>query len=150
MVIVLNMLFSHDYLSIEFIPAYGFNKETFLRYFNFVHEYQRLIVLFITICFTFIPMVCVVITTIWMFFFVRKVSGIQRQNIFTLLVVSATFFYVARPNCSVYSISTSRTLVSRDEVELGLGTIKTVNILFIISLFSSCIIIVLPTPLFTV
>ena len=137
-VIVLNMLFSRDELSIEFIPAYGFNEETFLCYFYLVHKYQRLISIFITICFTFIPMVCVVITTIWMLFFVKKVSGIQRQTIFTLLVVSVTFFVSLAPTVVVSSI-TSRTLISRDEVELGLGTIKTVNILFMISSFSICI-----------
>ena len=134
-VIVLDMLFSHDD---SFIPAYGFNEETFLCYFYLVHKYQRLISIFITICFTFIPMVCVVITTIWMLFFVKKVSGIQRQTIFTLLVVSVTFFVSLAPTVVLSSI-TSRTLISRDEVELGLGTIKTVNILFMISSFSICI-----------
>jgi len=83
---------------------------------------------------------CVVITTIWMLFFVKKVSGIQRQTIFTLLVVSVTFFVSLAPTV-VFSLITltSKKLISQDELELGLGTIKTVNILFMISSFSICI-----------
>ena len=137
-VIVLNMLFSHDDLSIEFIP-YGFSEITLTCHFYFVNKYQRLISIFITICFTLIPMVCVVITTILMLFLVKRVSGIQRQTILTLLVVSATFLFSLAPTV-VFSSVTSGTLISKDEIELGTKTNKTLfKILEIISSFAICI-----------
>ena len=45
----------------------------------------------------FLPLVCVFVTTLWMGCFVRRVSGIQRQTIFTLLLVSITFFLSLAP-----------------------------------------------------
>jgi hypothetical protein len=57
----------------------------------------HIVTILMKICFSFIPMVCVVLTTIWMMYFVRRVSGIQRQTVVTLLVVSAVFFVSLAP-----------------------------------------------------
>ena len=59
--------------------------------------FMSLAAMFTQICFTFIPLVCVMVTTIWMGCFVRKVFGIQRQTIFTLLVVSVTLIFSLTP-----------------------------------------------------
>lgn len=50
------------------------------------------------ISFTLIPMLCVIVTTIWMGGLVRKVSGIQRQTVRTLLVISVTFCFSLIPS----------------------------------------------------
>ena len=47
--------------------------------------------------FTIIPLVCVVVTTIWMGCFVKRTSGIQRQTVCTLLLVSVLFFLTLTP-----------------------------------------------------
>ena len=52
---------------------------------------MRFLLTSVQICFMIMPVVIVAVTTIWMGCFVRRVRGIQRQTIRTLLVVSITF-----------------------------------------------------------
>ena len=57
------------------------------------------------ISFTLIPMLCVIATTIWMGGLMRKVSGIQKQTVRTLLVISVTFCFSLIPSTVISATS---------------------------------------------
>ena len=89
--------------SVQFQKQYNFkcwveNPVGFLRFLSILMQ----------ICFMAIPVVCVAVTTVWMGCFVKKVSGIQKQTICTLLVVSATFFISLAPAIVHVIISVAR------------------------------------------
>jgi hypothetical protein len=60
---------------------------------------------FLRIFVLLIPMFCVIVTTIWMMYFVRRINGIQRQTVVTLVVVSAVFFLSLVPALAIAAAS---------------------------------------------
>ena len=51
----------------------------------------------INVMFTLIPILLILVTTVWMLRYVMPLQGIQRQGVVTLIVVSAVFFFSLLP-----------------------------------------------------
>ena len=93
LIIIMN-IFYNDEIEIEF------NKYTLQCCVNFNGVKPSLLAIgaVIRLLFSIIPMALIFITTIWMMCYVLRVRGNQRQSVFTLLAVSATFFMSLAPD----------------------------------------------------
>lgn len=61
-------------------------------YFTGVSKIEKFFPMYAALCFVIMPMLVVVIAIIWLFYYVRKVQGLQKQTIVTLLLISLCYF----------------------------------------------------------
>ena len=62
----------------------------------------RLLAPLVAMVFTLVPLLVIVVTTVWLIYYVAKVRGISRQTLLTLLCVSLTSLFSFLPTCLFY------------------------------------------------
>ena len=64
----------------------------------------RLLAPLIAMVFTLVPLLVIIVTTIWLICYVAKLRGISRQTLLTLLCVSSTSLFSFLPACLFYLV----------------------------------------------
>ena len=69
---------------------------------SLLYPAAKVVMVVYAITFTFLPSLLIILTTIWLLCYVKRVRGLQRQGVITLLLVSTLFCFAYAPSGSYY------------------------------------------------